>query len=73
MNFSVWQAACWSPDGRALVFAVRGEPSIYSLLFTRPHGTGDVSSTRSSVGSQVCVKCVNLSPVTFQTRRGDVT
>jgi aladin len=64
------QAACWSPDGQALVFAVRGEPCLYSLLFTGQ--SGDMYSSRPSVGSQVCVKCVDLVPVTFQTQRGDV-
>ena len=27
------KAACWSPDGKVLVFAVANEPAMYSLQF----------------------------------------
>lgn len=27
------QAACWSPDGKVLVFSVANEPALYSLQF----------------------------------------
>lgn len=27
------KAACWSPDGKVLVFAVANEPALYSLQF----------------------------------------
>ncbi|XP_062517725.1 aladin-like [Corticium candelabrum] len=65
------QSACWSPSGQILVFAVRGESCLYSLWFTS--SSGDSSTSRPSVGNQVCVKCVDLSPYTFSTQRGDVT
>jgi len=29
----IHQAACWSHDGRVLVFAVANEPALYSLQF----------------------------------------
>ncbi|XP_028930032.1 aladin [Ornithorhynchus anatinus] len=32
------QTACWSPDGRRLLFAVLGEPLLYSLTFPEPTG-----------------------------------
>ena len=53
------------------MFAVRGESCLYSLWFTS--SSGDSSTSRPSVGNQVCVKCVDLSPYTFSTQRGDVT
>lgn len=31
--YVVHQAACWSPDGKILVFAVANEPALYSLQF----------------------------------------
>ena len=33
INVYVHQAACWSPDGKLLVFAVANEPALYSLQF----------------------------------------
>lgn len=33
MNCTLYQAACWSPDGKILVFAVADEPALYSLQF----------------------------------------
>ncbi|XP_038608330.1 aladin [Tachyglossus aculeatus] len=32
------QTACWSPDGRRLLFAVLGEPLLYCLTFPEPTG-----------------------------------
>lgn len=34
------QAACWSPDGTVLLFAVKGESVIYSLTFNKQLGDG---------------------------------
>eukprot|EP00731_Ephydatia_muelleri_P007900 Em0004g238a len=47
------KAACWSPSGETMVFALEGDPSLYYLLF-RGEEIAD--------GSAVAIKCADLSP-----------
>ncbi|KAL5007306.1 hypothetical protein ScPMuIL_016112 [Solemya velum] len=55
-------AACWSPDGNILLFAIENEPVIYSLIFsTSQFGTGEDIG-----GSQRAIACVDLSEVTLE-------
>ncbi|XP_033104095.1 aladin-like [Anneissia japonica] len=54
------QAACWSPDGRILLFATENEPIIYSLTFNKE------STTDAIGGSKAAVVCADLSESTYE-------
>ena len=52
------QAACWSPDGKILLFCTDQEPFIYSLSF---------AETNSVIGgARAAVKCADLSEVLIE-------
>eukprot|EP00118_Oscarella_pearsei_P008361 m.42625 g.42625 ORF g.42625 m.42625 type:complete len:428 (+) comp33373_c0_seq4:228-1511(+) len=53
------KCACWSSDGRTLVFAVHEDASLYCLQLVSSGGN------MVATGSSSCVKCVDLSPHTF--------
>ena len=55
----VFQTACWSPDGRILLFATVDEPTIYSLTFSQ---TQDASDTVIG-GAKVAVVAIDVSAV----------
>lgn len=61
------KAACWSPDGRILLFATENEPIIYSLSFCT------AQDDRKAVigGSHSAVAAVDLSEVTLQGEDGN--
>lgn len=65
------QAACWSPDGKILVFSVANESALYSLQFQ------DISdkqnNTSMSKGARLAVKCADLAPHTWEMEQGSVT
>ena len=52
------QAACWSPDGKMLLFCTDQESFIYSLSFAQ---------TNSAIGgARAAVKCADLSEVLIE-------
>ncbi|XP_071947583.1 aladin-like isoform X2 [Antedon mediterranea] len=53
------QAACWSPDGRMLLFATENEPIIYSLKFNKE------STTDLIGGSKAAIVCADLSEIAY--------
>ena len=64
------QAACWSPAGDFLLFALHGDPALYYLCFHGNNSGGillcvvmscDVTVT-TVTGSPRAVQCVDLSP-----------
>lgn len=58
------QAACWSPDGKVLLFSVANEPALYSLQF---HDISDKKNSTSMVkGARLAVKCADLTPHTWE-------
>ncbi|XP_068671537.1 aladin-like [Montipora foliosa] len=58
------QAACWSPDGKVLLFSVANEPALYSLQF---HDISDKkNSTSMAKGARLAVKCADLTPHTWE-------
>ncbi|NXL91652.1 AAAS protein, partial [Alectura lathami] len=61
------QTGCWSPDGSRLLFAVLGEPVIYSLSFSEYRGEmqGQVG------GSKTASIVADLSETTFETLYGE--
>ena len=66
---SSWQAACWSPDGRTLLFATENEPIIYSLTFST-----NIDDTSTVIGgSQSAVVSVSLAEVDLKTEDGETT
>ncbi|XP_028402872.1 aladin-like isoform X2 [Dendronephthya gigantea] len=54
------QAACWSPDGKFLLFSVAEEKSLYYLRFCEPVGTTGMENF-SIGGAKMAVKCADLS------------
>ncbi|XP_062622112.1 aladin-like, partial [Saccostrea cucullata] len=62
------KAACWSPDGRTLLFATENEPVIYSLTFS----TSEDDTSTVIGGSQSAVVSVNLAEVEIATVDGNV-
>ncbi|XP_074623244.1 aladin-like [Acropora palmata] len=65
------QAACWSRDGKILVFSVANESALYSLQFQ------DISdkqnNTSTSKGARLAVKCADLAPHTWEMEQESVT
>ncbi|XP_078320217.1 aladin-like [Crassostrea virginica] len=63
------KAACWSPDGRTLLFATENEPIIYSLTFST-----NIDDTSTVIGgSQSAVVSVSLAEVDLKTEDGETT
>ncbi|KAJ8257963.1 hypothetical protein GJAV_G00191640 [Gymnothorax javanicus] len=62
------QTGCWSPDGRHLLFSVRGETLIYALTFT--DAPDDPLSC--SAGASAAAIVADLSVTSFQTPQGEV-
>jgi len=58
------QAACWSHDGRVLVFAVANEPALYSLQF-QDVGNGD-NKTSVAKGARLAVRCADLTSYSWE-------
>eukprot|EP00117_Sycon_ciliatum_P036021 scpid66854/ scgid27181/ Aladin; Adracalin len=56
-------AACWSPDGNVLVFAMADDPALYYLTFFVSKTESADESTRRVGGADTAVKCVDLTPV----------
>ncbi|CAH3154561.1 unnamed protein product [Pocillopora meandrina] len=65
------QAACWSPDGKILVFAVADEPALYSLQFQNVD-EGRRNATVAK-GARLAVRCADLMPHTWEDTDGSVT
>ncbi|RMX58852.1 hypothetical protein pdam_00014484 [Pocillopora damicornis] len=65
------QAACWSPDGKILVFAVADEPALYSLQFQNVDD-GRRNATVAK-GARLAVRCADLMPHTWENTDGSVT
>lgn len=65
------QAACWSPDGKILVFAVADEPALYSLQFQNVDD-GRRNATVAK-GARLAVRCADLMPHTWEETDGSVT
>lgn len=65
------QAACWSPDGKILVFAVADEPALYSLQFQNIDD-GRHNATVAK-GARLAVRCADLTPHTWEDADGSVT
>jgi len=62
------KAACWSPDGSALLFATASEPIIYSLTFT-----ASPSHSQPAIGgSKVAITSADLSELEVETQDGPV-
>lgn len=62
------KAACWSPDGRTLLFATETEPIIYSLTFST-----SIDDTSTVIGgSQSAVVSVSLAEVELATEDGNI-
>lgn len=60
------QAACWSPEGKTLLFATENEPIIYSLTFST-----SIDDTSTVIGgSQSAVVSVNLRETEIATEDG---
>lgn len=60
--------ACWSPDGRTLLFATETEPIIYSLTFST-----SIDDTSTVIGgSQSAVVSVSLAEVDLDTEDGNI-
>lgn len=57
------RAACWSPNGETMVFALERDPSLYYLLFKGEEITD---------GSAVAIKCADLSPCVHSVDGEDV-
>ncbi|XP_078321065.1 aladin-like [Crassostrea virginica] len=63
------KSACWSPDGRTLLFATENEPIIYSLTFST-----NIDDTSTVIGgSQSTVVSVSLAEVDLKTEDGETT
>ncbi|XP_053312167.1 aladin [Spea bombifrons] len=63
------QTGCWSPDGSRLLFAVKGESVIYSLLFSVSDG-----QTQGCVGgSQSANVVADISETVFETENGEIS
>lgn len=56
------QAACWSPKGDVLIFALEDDPSLYYLSF-RGYGL--------AAGSTSAIKCADLAPCNVTTTDGE--
>ncbi|XP_071158564.1 aladin-like [Mytilus edulis] len=56
------KTACWSPDGRILLFATENEPIIYSLSFS----TAQDEKKAVIGGSHSAIAAVDISEVTLQ-------
>jgi aladin len=57
------QAACWSPDGEFLLFALHGDHALYYLGF---HGN-------NTAGSVNAIKCADLSPCVHSVDGQEIT
>lgn len=65
------QAACWSPNGKVLVFSVANDAALYSLQF---QDVGDKENTSSMAkGARLAVRCTDLTPHTWEIDDESVT
>ena len=56
------QAACWSPKGDVLIFALEDDPSLYYLSFR---------GYELAAGSTIAIKCADLAPGNITTANGE--
>ena len=56
------QAACWSPKGDVLLFALEDDPALYYLSFR---------GYELAAGSTSAIKCADLAPCSVTTANGE--
>lgn len=56
------QAACWSPKGDVLLFALEDDPALYYLSFR---------GYELAAGSTSAIKCADLAPCNVTTANGE--
>ena len=62
------QSACWSPNGRTLLFTTEAEPTVFSLTFT-----DSLDQEKPVVGgAKDAVPVIDLSEVDMETPDGPV-